>query len=71
MMLQGGKHNTSLGGTAYVMTSGPNLAVHQAPAARLFAWAITNTSMLAQMVGARPACVLADVAAQELCAGLL
>ncbi|CAL5224046.1 g6670 [Coccomyxa viridis] len=45
---QGGKHTTSLGGTAYVLTSGPTLAVHQAPVTRLFAWAITNTSTLAQ-----------------------
>ena len=55
-MVQGGKHTTSLGGTAYVLTSGPTLAVHQAPAARLFAWAITNTSTLAQAVGSR--CIL-------------
>lgn len=48
--MQVGKHTTALGGTAYIMTSGPTLAVHQTPAARLFAWAITNTSMLAQPV---------------------
>lgn len=54
--MQGGKHTTSRGGTVFVLTSGPTLAVHQAPAARLFAWAITNTSMLAQAVGSQ--CIL-------------
>ena len=52
-LMQGGKHTTSRGGTVYVLTSGPALAVHQTPAARLFAWAITNTSALAQAVGSR------------------
>jgi len=64
--VQVGKHTTALGGTAYIMTSGPSLAVHQTPAARLFAWAITNTSMLAQPVRThRATCV------QELPAMLL
>ena len=45
-----GKHMSGAGGTAFLMTSGPNLAVKQNPAARLLAWAITNTSNLAQAV---------------------
>ena len=45
-----GKPVSGLGGTAFLMTSGPNLAVRENPAARLLAWAITNTSTLAQAV---------------------
>jgi len=64
--VQVGRHTTALGGTAYIMTSGPTLAVHQTPAARLFAWAITNTSMLAQPVRTHRA-----ICVQELPAMLL
>ena len=49
-MQGGGKSVSGLGGTAFLMTSGPNLAVKENPAARLLAWAITNTSTLAQAV---------------------
>ena len=45
---------SGLGGTTFLMTSGPNLAVKENPAARLLAWAITNTSTLAQAVCRAP-----------------
>ena len=49
-----GKPVSGLGGTAFLMTSGPNLAVKEIPAARVLAWAITNTSTLAQAVRRYP-----------------
>ena len=68
--MQGGsKHAGGLGGTAFVMTSGPNLAVEQAPKARLFAWAITNTSMLAQPVRSHP--LPATASMQDTCLHVL
>ena len=49
-----GKPMNGLGGAAFIMTSCPSLAVKEVPAARLLAWAITNTSNLAQAVHKAP-----------------